>query len=280
MKRPQPWPLGISTCLYEGEPLLATLPRLHRLGLPLLEISSFPGHFDYHDRTLARRARQELAALGLAVHSLHAPFGPAADITALDDTARWQAVQELKAAAEALRELGGRVLVVHPGGEVGANSSSVMARLRRSANSLIELHSHCRALGLTLAIEDMLPHLLAGRTGDLLWLMEQLPDDGAGFCLDTGHSFLARELVQRIELFGPSLLQLHLHDNRGTFDDHLPPGEGAIDWPEVMASLHRVGFDGVLMLEVGRAVGAANLEARVQRSVEAIVRWAAWPLGV
>ena len=37
----------------------------------------------------------------------------------------------------------------------------------------------------------------------------------------------------------PRLLQLHLHDNRGVNDDHLPVGEGIIDYAPVLGLLDR-----------------------------------------
>jgi sugar phosphate isomerase/epimerase len=260
------WPIGLSTGIYYAEPLLAVLPRLSEFGLPLLEVCSFPAHFDYHDRALARRVRRAIDGYGLAVHSLHAPFSHQVDITLLDEEARRHAVGEVKAAAAALAELGGRVLVIHPGGEIGPDAGRVMERLDRSADSLAELQAHCTRLGLTLAIEDMLPHLLAGETGDLLWLARRLPAAHAGFCLDTGHAFLARELIQRVELFGPRLVLLHLNDNHGAYDDHLPPGEGAIDWPAVIAGLRQAAYAGVLMLEVAGRADDAALWHGVRRS--------------
>lgn len=266
------WPIGLSTGVYYAEPLLEVIPHLHALGLPLLEVCSFPAHFDYHDRDLARRARRAIEGRGMAVHSLHAPFSHQVDITLLENAARRHAVDEIKRAAEALAELGGRVLVIHPGGEIGPDADRIMERLHRSADSLVELQAHCARLGLTLALEDMLPHLLAGETGDLLWLAQQLPAERVGWCLDTGHSFLARELVQRVELFGPRLVLLHLNDNHGTYDDHLPPGEGAIHWPEVVASLRQVAFAGVLMLEVAGRGDDAALSSGVRRSVAYLTR--------
>lgn len=274
MTRPPSWPIGISTGVYYNRPILTTLPRIAASGIRLLEVCSFPAHFDYHNRGLARDVRRQVEALGLTVHSLHAPFSPQIDITLLDDAARLHAVTEVKRAADALAELGGRVLVIHPGSEIGPDGHRTMDRLHRSADSLAELHSHCAALDLTLAVEDMLPHLLAGRTADLLWLLEQLPRDHVGFCLDTGHSYLARELLQRIDLFGPWLLLLHASDSRGQYDDHLPPGEGSIDWQGVFRALHRVGFDGAVVLEVAGREDEEGLWRSIRRSVEYLHRLA------
>ncbi|MFH1416367.1 MAG: sugar phosphate isomerase/epimerase [Elusimicrobiota bacterium] len=53
---------------------------------------------------------------------------------------------------------------------------------------------------------------------------------GTGICLDTGHAnisgmgaVLAEEVIEKTE-------ELHLHDNFGEKDEHLPVGDGNIDW--------------------------------------------------
>jgi sugar phosphate isomerase/epimerase len=49
---------------------------------------------------------------------------------------------------------------------------------------------------------------------------------------------------------------LHLHDNMGMSveqkdedDMHLPPGEGIIDWPDIMRRLKGAGYKGPVSLE-------------------------------
>jgi sugar phosphate isomerase/epimerase len=43
---------------------------------------------------------------------------------------------------------------------------------------------------------------------------------------------------------------VHVNDNKGQRDDHLPPGDGGIDWPHVISELRRLDFHGVLVLEL------------------------------
>jgi sugar phosphate isomerase/epimerase len=52
-------------------------------------------------------------------------------------------------------------------------------------------------------------------------------------------------------------------DNRGTTDDHLPPGEGIIDWERVRSALQRAGYRGVFMLEVA---GDGDVAAHVEHA--------------
>jgi sugar phosphate isomerase/epimerase len=68
---------------------------------------------------------------------------------------------------------------------------------------------------------------------------------------------------------------VHASDNRGERDDHLPPGEGAIAWPELLHQLAAAHFSGAFILELApeddtsrlllRARAAADLLRRLNR---------------
>lgn len=67
---------------------------------------------------------------------------------------------------------------------------------------------------------------------------------------------LARACSQmQATLVGDRLVHVHANDHRGQFDDHLPPGEGIIDWWHVRETLLRVGFDGWIVLELACPTG-------------------------
>ncbi len=61
-------------------------------------------------------------------------------------------------------------------------------------------------------------------------------------CFDTGHAhFLSHApLSVWLDTLGTDIIEVHLHDNAGDCDAHLPPGDGTIDFPalfEKMATL-------------------------------------------
>ena len=43
---------------------------------------------------------------------------------------------------------------------------------------------------------------------------------------------------------------IHAHDNNGTNDDHLPPGDGKINWDEFLRDLVEFRFRGAFILEL------------------------------
>ena len=70
----------------------------------------------------------------------------------------------------------------------------------------------------------------------LEWLLSEFPAERVGFCYDSGHDQLypgeAGKAFELLRCWGHRLLTIHIHDNHGENDDHLPPGEGTTDWRE------------------------------------------------
>jgi sugar phosphate isomerase/epimerase len=76
------------------------------------------------------------------------------------------------------------------------------------------------------------------------------------FHLDSGHAKLERgydRWDEYIERLGSKLVHVHLSDNDGTADQHLPLGSAprsTINWPEHIHKLKASGYDGTITLEV------------------------------
>lgn len=70
-------------------------------------------------------------------------------------------------------------------------------------------------------------------------------------CFDTGHAnIIGRDTpADYIRKFDQALKLLHIHDNYGEKDDHMPPFFGNIDWQDTMAALREIRYNGVLSLE-------------------------------
>jgi len=69
--------------------------------------------------------------------------------------------------------------------------------------------------------------------------------------LDLGHcNLFGRDPAATIDRFARRLHHVHVHDNDGRSDLHLPPGTGTIDWPAVFRALARAHYDRTLTLEV------------------------------
>lgn len=246
------WPCGISTgCFYKTD-ILEALPMVRDGGFKLIEVCSFPSHLDYHDPKHVREARQLMQSLGIEANSFHAPFAERIDISSPDPLLRAEAVREMLAACDAASVLHSRYVVLHPGPEREGKPppEEWYHRMRFAAESLNIVAAHCRDVGLTLLLENMLPHLMFGHVSDMLFLLGAIRETNVGTCLDTGHAFLSRDLRTVVHKLSGHLRMLHVNDNLGDSDTHLSPGEGAIDWISLVRQLRQWDFDGPLILEL------------------------------
>jgi sugar phosphate isomerase/epimerase len=250
--------VGLSTGVAYRHPIEQVLPLVRDHGFRTLEISTAPAHLDTGDAGRLRAVRRQIDDLGLRVHSLHAPFGHDINFTSPDEGQRRQAQYRLAQAADALQILGGGLYVIHPGGEDQRWVWDREQRLALSVAGLGEVWSRCRERGLTLVVETPLPHLLGGQPADFAWILERIPREGTGVCVDTSHCALAGGLVDAIAAAGTRLVHLQASDNGGRTDDHRIPGTGVIDWTSVHQALAAVGYAGVFMLEV---TGEGGVEA-------------------
>lgn len=252
------WPIGISTgCFYQFD-ILDILEVVRDGGFSMIEVCSFPKHLDYHDDEKVKVAARRIKEVGLDPFSLHAPFADHIDITSLDDEVRKSSVNEMIKATESAAELGVKHIVLHPGPEREGRppAEEFFNHLECACESVNLVAKRCNELGLTLLLENMLPHLLFGRTQDMLYIMGAAEEMNIGTCLDTGHANLAGDLPSVIHKLSCHLRMVHVNDNRGDRDDHLPPGEGNVDWTHVLTQLESYSFRGALILELSGRHGA------------------------
>jgi sugar phosphate isomerase/epimerase len=81
-----------------------------------------------------------------------------------------------------------------------------------------------------------------------------------GMLLDLGHLNLFRKeiddsamtVAEYIQQIPFDVLELHVHDNDGKTDQHLPPGQGNAPLPDFIRAVEKKGFSGVMTVEVFR----------------------------
>ena len=81
-------------------------------------------------------------------------------------------------------------------------------------------------------------------------MLGALQSTDIGICLDTGHAYLSGDLQTVAQKLAGHLFLIHASDNQGHYDDHLPPGDGAIQWQTFLQHLRLSGFRGAMMLEI------------------------------
>lgn len=260
--------IGLATGACIEAPILEMLPALVMSGATGLEVGTPPRHFDAMQPEQIASLNRALRAASIPVISMHAPFGGLLDLADPNPHHRATAIDGIVAAASAVQQLGGSIVVVHPS-DLERHRHDAGARIADSAASITVLAGRCRDLGVRVAVESPLPHLVGGHPDEFAALLAKVPPD-VGVCLDTGHTALGGFWQQFVEVSASRLLHVHAHDNHGYVDDHLPPGDGVIDWGAVGSSLRAVGYTGWIMLELHcpTANAAAFFKRAVTQTIE------------
>ena len=246
--RAMTWRFAASTGCCVDVPVLDVLERLREAKITAVELGTPPRHFDPWSHDQVRRLGEGLRRLEIEPIAIHAPFGGLLDLSDPNPHHRHAAMGAILSAASAVREVGGSRVVVHATDAV-RTPQNVDERLSCCAASLIVLARACQHMEVTLLVETPLPHLVGGHPDELALLVRQL-DRRVGVCFDTSHATLGHHWDRFVEVVGDRLMHVHANDHRGQFDDHLPPGDGVIDWGAIARSLDARRYGGWVMLEL------------------------------
>ena len=282
---------AISTHLFHNGPLdRSQLELVAAHGFERLEIFATRTHVDYSDARRVSEVRQWIDAIGLEAISMHAPittgfvngaWGRAYSTASPDKAARDEAIAETIAAAGAARDLGCRVLVLHigiPSGQPIPPGDNDAGAARRS---LEQIADGCAERGVQLALE-VIPNTLSTADAIADWLEGDLELGNAAACLVLGHAHLTGGVAEAAERLSGYIVTTHVHDNRGTTDDHLVPFDGTIDWPVALMALSKVGYAGPFVFELpdhGDAARTLSRAVAARRRIQAILEDLAMPFG-
>lgn len=168
--------------------------------------------------------------------------------------------------AAAYGKSGAEVIVLHAGTTVnsgllvedwrlyreGCEKFGEMRVLEVMAKNLQSFSDTAEEYNMRIAIENIGGMLPAGDIKTMKILEEFVARENFGFCIDTGHAFYGKEeITDYLEFAGKKLFATHIHDNHGTKDEHLFPGEGDINWLPVIRKLKALGYSREWMFECG-----------------------------
>ncbi len=109
--------------------------------------------------------------------------------------------------------------------------------------------------GCVVAVENHYPQYygpenkIGASPEDFLQIIEYIKSPNLVFCLDYGHSHMCGNTWEFIEKLSPFLGYTHIADNFGEKDEHLPFGEGSIDWESALLKTFSSGFRGPFIAE-------------------------------
>jgi sugar phosphate isomerase/epimerase len=266
---------GVSTHLFHDAPLgREHLQAIADAGFDCVELFATRTHFDYHDPAAAQRLGEWLAATGLTLHSVHAPitdslikgvWGTPYSNASADAKKRAQCVQESAHALNIARTLPYKFLVVHVGvpDEYAAPSDNMRDAARRSIEEMAERAAEA---GVRLALE-VIPNALSTPESLIRMIDDELELPAIGICMDVGHAHVMNgEVADAIETVSGHLVTTHIHDNDGKRDQHLTPFAGSLDWPGTLMGFQKIGYDGVLLMELANTDDPRRVLDRARRA--------------
>jgi sugar phosphate isomerase/epimerase len=193
------------------------------------------------------RVRRLLDTKGYRIFT-HAPFF-GLDVASIDAGISSYSLRCLGRAIEVTAGLGGELMVVHTGYLPQYSREGRRMWFRNWCDRMPRLVERARRHGVLIALENTWDD----RPEVLDHLRDLLPDrEQVKYCLDTGHMNVYSRLPVRRwwERLGGNVAALHLHDNDGLSDDHLPPGGGTFDFETMVSILDCVRPLPLLDLEV------------------------------
>lgn len=267
------WMIDLTDAQASRNRRLAVLERLGQVyQLPAVEMTLdlaliYPQVFDagYYRRVANLQQQQGFAC------SVHLPF-LWLDLTSLNESVRKASVESIRKALELIRPIEVQACVLHLWGSVTQTIGSVsqdseqlrdvMAVLGRQAQrSLEEIITHYDAQ--KLCVETL-------ERPDFSFALPIIEKLDTGICLDVGHLiWQGGEELAFLEKHWPRIRVIHLHDaliseqaGQKIVLDHLPLGEGQLDYKKFLTQLEHRGFDGIIVLELNQR---ADLEASLEK---------------
>ena len=238
---------------------------------PLQEIEWFGQNgFDFVDLTLEPPAadpadlditgvRDALARHGLGVVAHTAYYIP---ISSPFASLRRTSYQEFRRTLEGAAQIGARMMTVHYQGIPPLFPPERCPEWHLDV--LGPLCAQAAEMGVTILLENA-PGL-PGQIDHIARILEAIPS--LGFHLDSGHTQVegGTDMYDAyLERFGRRLMHVHLSENDGSRDQHLPLGavpKVEVDWPARVARLKASGYDGTISLEIFAPERAYLLQSR------------------
>lgn len=235
--------ISLSTSTFRGDPNLDGFARylesVREAGYGYIEISS-------RQRSGFPKALKAVRDSGLNVWSVHGCLGNGA--CSADEAVRTSAIETAFRWAETVAEFAPCPLVEHYLDRF--NDPGYGVRFRRSIEELYEKVSR---LGFVLCIETAPYKPLENErypdSAEIAAFVRSFRKDDLQMTMDINHSNIHENLLDAIRNTRGLVRNIHVSDNHGEKEEHLPPGEGILDFRAAFRALRENGYTGPCNLE-------------------------------
>jgi sugar phosphate isomerase/epimerase len=196
-----------------------------------------------------RRTAERLVGEGLSM-TFHAPF---MDLRpgALDPKVRQLTLDRLRQVFDLVPWFRPRSVVCHASFDERYYVSAEAQWLENSLETWRALLEPLRGTGTIIALENVYER----EPAQLRILLDALGVPEVRFCFDTGHAnaFGGVAPERWVEEMGDLMGEVHIHDNHGRADEHLPVGEGNIPFARLFGRMRERSLRPILTVEAHSA---------------------------
>jgi len=235
---------------------IETISLAHRQGFQGVEITcEYPrGPLEYTRETILQVKR--LAQKYNMPLLVHAPYHNVmlADINPRIHEA---SVQSIKDGIDFAGQIGARIVTIHLGSTTKSRLKHFCEIVRKALlNSIITIIDYAEKYNLTIALENVQSDVHSSweeafgkRAEEIIDILREIDAKNIGVTFDVGHANTVGDPVDFAIKLASYIVNVHMHDNDGTKDQHLVIGEGKIDFRRILRILKENGYDGPLVLE-------------------------------
>ena len=199
--------------------------------------------------------------------SAHCPLSDI-NIGSLNPRMREASVKEVVNAIASASRMNMSVCTVHPGYFSNIGMLDKQTVTAKTKESLKKIEAASKEYDVKVALENMpaMGGAAMCRTPDELYPM--LEGLELGVCFDVGHANTNKAVDAWLK-HKSDFLNVHVHDNLGDYDAHLPIGLGNVDFKKVMAALS--DYKGLFVIE-SRSLGEGVSSRDQLRAIAGSVR--------
>jgi sugar phosphate isomerase/epimerase len=232
------------------KPVLEEIEELGKLGFDYIELTMDAPECTPEKILKCKTGIKDLVqthGLGLIAH-----LPTFLSIADLYESIRKASVDENLKALEAGVELGIKKYVLHPG-TIRGLGKQVKAQANKYADkSLMAILARARELQVAVCLENMFPETHGPtEVHDFETIFSKYND--LKLTLDLAHAHIGtsrNRSAEFIERYPGRLAHVHISDNYGREDNHLPIGAGMIYFGRIFKELKLIGYDDTMTIEV------------------------------
>ncbi|MEA3548488.1 MAG: sugar phosphate isomerase/epimerase family protein [Thermodesulfobacteriota bacterium] len=166
-----------------------------------------------------------------------------------DPEQRRKRVEHTRSCIDLAARLGASSISTEPGGPLGGMDEELAVEFFREG--LLSIQEHAREKGVRILIEPE-PDLLIENSRQFVQFMEGMDREVFGLNFDIGHFYCVGEdpaaLVKKLR---DDICHFHLEDIASSrVHHHLMPGDGAIDLPDVLRQIDKIGYQDFVTVEL------------------------------